>query len=128
MSICDLSPHLGHKLAASIFSGYIYERYIVDAQNSLDGIEEVLLYHFSEEKMKSFLKLYETEEEVQSHQNHMKTQRHLLDPKRVYVCRQSQMKMTKMGKWRGSLQSSIKNIFCYVKKSFKYFLFILLQI
>jgi predicted RNA-binding protein with RPS1 domain len=54
--ICDLSPHLGHKLAASIFSNNVYVGYIEDPQKSFVGIAELILQHFEKQRIIDYFK------------------------------------------------------------------------
>jgi hypothetical protein len=55
LRICDLSPHLGHKLTASILFGHCYRGYVEDASDSIGGISNLIMLHVDQEKMNSFL-------------------------------------------------------------------------
>ncbi len=57
LSICDLCPHLGHKLVASILSGqgHNYLGCIMDPGDSFLGISNMLVSFVDEKQMKKYL-------------------------------------------------------------------------
>jgi len=56
ISICDLSPQLGHKLVASILvGGHAYQACILDPGDSFTGISNMIMALVEESKMKHFL-------------------------------------------------------------------------
>jgi len=54
ISVCDLSPHLGHKFTASILGDHDYIAYIVDPGDSVEGIKDLLSNFVTTEKLEKY--------------------------------------------------------------------------
>ena len=67
MIICDLSPHLGHKLGAAIHLSHVYNGYIVDPQDCMESIGQMLLGVFDEKIMTDYLSIGQSTPKKRKH-------------------------------------------------------------